>query len=58
MKVVTFFMSKGGTGKTSFNIMFASYLTYILGRRVLVLDVDFPEYNLYFYREREKDDCM
>ena len=45
MKVVTFFMSKGGTGKTSFNIMFASYLTYMLGRRVLVLDVDFPEYN-------------
>ena len=35
MKVVTFFMSKGGTGKTSFNIMFASYLTYILGRKVL-----------------------
>lgn len=58
MKVVTFFMSKGGTGKTSFNIMFASYLTYILGRRVLVLDVDFPEYNLYFYREREKDDYL
>ena len=57
MKVVSFFMTKGGTGKTSFNIMFASYLTYVLGRRVLVLDVDFPEYNLYFYREREIDEC-
>ena len=58
MKVVSFFMTKGGTGKTSFNIMFASYLTYVLGRKVLVLDVDYPEYNLYFYREREIEEYL
>lgn len=53
MKVVSFFSAKGGTGKTSFNMMFASFLRYGLGKNVLVLDFDRPEYNLSYTRKRE-----
>lgn len=53
MKVISFFTAKGGTGKTTFNMLFASYLHYVLGKRVMVLDMDSPEYSLSFSRERE-----
>ena len=53
MKVITFFSAKGGTGKTTFNMLFASYLSYQLGKRVMVVDLDVPEYNLTNCRERE-----
>lgn len=53
MKTISFFSAKGGTGKTTFNIDFASYLKYQLGKSVLYLDFDSPEYNCYFTRERE-----
>lgn len=44
MFVLSFFSAKGGTGKTTFNMLMASYLKYSLGRRVLLLDADPPEY--------------
>lgn len=53
MKVISFFSAKGGTGKTSFNMMFASFLRYDLGKNVLMLDFDRPEYNLSYARKRE-----
>ena len=53
MKVISFFSAKGGTGKTTFNVLLASYIKYKLGKRVMVLDFDFPEYNLGFMRERD-----
>lgn len=53
MKIITFFSVKGGTGKTTFNIMLASYLAYELNKRVLYLDLDAPEYNSYGIRQRE-----
>lgn len=53
MTVISFFSAKGGTGKTTFNILLASYLKYELGKRVLVLDFDLPEYNLSFNRKRD-----
>lgn len=56
MKAVSFFSAKGGTGKTTFNMLFASYLHYSLGKRVLYLDFDGPEYNAYFTRLRELPD--
>ncbi len=55
MVTLSFFSVKGGTGKTVFNMMFASFLKYILGKRVLVLDFDGPEYNLSYSRKREMD---
>ena len=53
MRIVSFYSAKGGTGKTTFNLLFASYLRYQLGLRVLFLDFDGPEYNAYFVRQRE-----
>lgn len=55
MIVVSFFSAKGGTGKTTFNMSMASFLKYHLGKAVIVLDADTPEYNLYNSRVRELD---
>lgn len=53
MKVISFFSAKGGTGKTTFNVLLASYLKYRLEKRVMVLDFDYPEYNLIYIRRRD-----
>ena len=46
MKVISFFSAEGGTGKTTFNVLLASYIKYRLGKLVMVLDFDYPEFNL------------
>lgn len=53
MKVISFFSAKGGTGKTTFNVLLASYIRYRLEKRVMVLDFDYPEYNLSYMRRRD-----
>lgn len=58
MQVISFFSAKGGTGKSTFNMLLASYLKYVLGKRVMVLDLDAPGYNLSSTREREVDGLM
>ena len=58
MKVITFFSAKGGTGKTTFNMLLASYLKFVKGKKVMVLDLDAPGYNLSSTREREIDGMM
>ncbi len=58
MKVITFFSIKGGTGKTTFNLLFASYLKYHLGKRVMLIDLDFPAFNAYNIRQREVNGCQ
>ena len=55
MQVISFFSAKGGTGKTTFNMLLASYLKYELGKRVMLMDFDGPEYSLSFCRKRELD---
>ena len=47
MKVLTFFTVRGGSGKTVLSAAFASYVSYILGKRAMVLGFAGPEYNLY-----------
>ena len=58
MQVISFFSVKGGAGKSTFNMLLASYLKYVLGKRVLVLDLDAPGYNLSSTREREADGIL
>ena len=53
MKRITFFNEKGGTGKTTFNALFASWLAYEKGRRVFVQDFDYPSYQLFNIRKKE-----
>ena len=55
MKVISFFTAKGGTGKTTFNMLFASYLKYVQEKQVMVLDLDAPEYSLTCCRDRDID---
>lgn len=53
MKKITFFNEKGGTGKTLYNMLFASWLAYEKGKRVYALDFDFPSYQ--FFKTRTFD---
>ncbi len=53
MKVISFFSVKGGTGKTTFNMLLTSFLGHNLRKKVLVLDFDRPEYNLFNTYQRE-----
>ena len=53
MRTLSFFSAKGGTGKTTFNMLLASWLKYEKGLRTAVLDFDSPEFNLSYTRKRE-----
>ncbi|MEF9986696.1 MAG: ParA family protein, partial [Bacteroidales bacterium] len=51
--ITTFFSEKGGSGKTTFNILLASYLAYIEGKNVLYIDTDSPNFHAEGVRLRE-----
>jgi len=51
--VAAFAGQKGGTGKTMAATSTASYLHYRLGKKVLVIDSDSPQYSLWTYRNHE-----
>ncbi|RYY07915.1 MAG: ParA family protein [Sphingobacteriaceae bacterium] len=52
-KVVAFAGQKGGTGKTTVATVFASNMHYLLGKKVLVIDADSPQYSLWTFRNSE-----
>lgn len=58
MKTVTFFSEKGGMGKTTLSVMFASFLAYRMREAVYVADCDFPNYQFYNMRRREMEEYM
>lgn len=53
IKLLAFANQKGGVGKSTFTILAASYLQFICGLKVAVLDCDFPQWNVADARERE-----
>ena len=53
MKTLTFFNGKGGSGKTTFCMMMASWLHYHKRARVLVCDFDYPEFKMIEQRQRD-----
>jgi len=53
MKTIAFFNEKGGTGKTLYNMLFASWLRYDMKRQVYVADFDFPSYQFFKTRQYE-----
>ena len=46
---------KGGVGKSTFTILLANWLHYALGRDVLVVDCDAPQWSIVAQRERGLD---
>ncbi len=51
MKVFSFFSGKGGVGKTTLTMMFASYLAYLLNLKVLVIDMEKPDGRILPFRK-------
>jgi cellulose biosynthesis protein BcsQ len=52
-KYIGFCSSKGGVGKSSMTILTASYLHYVRGLNVAVIDCDFPIKSIKRVRDRE-----
>ena len=54
-KYVAFSTQKGGAGKTTLTVLVASYLHYVKGYDVAVIDCDFPQYSIHDMRKRDMD---
>ena len=50
---VAFATQKGGAGKTTLTVLVASYLHYVKGYNVAVIDCDFPQHSIVEMRERD-----
>ena len=51
--LVAFSTQKGGAGKTTLTVLMASYLYYVRGLDVVVVDCDYPQYSIQDMRERD-----
>ncbi len=52
-KYVAFSTQKGGAGKTTLTVLTASWLHYVKGYNVAVIDCDYPQYSIARMRERD-----
>lgn len=50
---IAFSTQKGGAGKTTLTVLVASYLHYVKGYDVAVVDCDYPQYSVHEMRERD-----
>lgn len=50
---VAFSTQKGGAGKTTLTVLVSSYLHYVKGYHVAVIDCDFPQHSIAEMRERD-----
>jgi cellulose biosynthesis protein BcsQ len=48
-----FSTQKGGAGKTTLTVLIASYLHYVKGYEVAVIDCDYPQHSIQQMRERD-----
>jgi len=51
--LVAFSTQKGGMGKTALTVLSASYLHYVKGYDVAVIDCDYPQHSIVEMRERD-----
>lgn len=54
-KFIAFSTQKGGAGKTTFTVLTASYLHYVKGYNVVVVDCDFPQHSINQMRKRDAE---
>lgn len=57
-KYVAFSTQKGGAGKTTLTVLVASYLHYVKGYSVAVVDCDYPQYSIVEMRDRDLKTVM
>lgn len=57
-KYVAFSTQKGGAGKTTLTVLTASYLHYVRGYNVAVVDCDYPQCSIVEMRERDLKSVM
>jgi cellulose biosynthesis protein BcsQ len=50
---IAFSTQKGGMGKTALTVLSASYLHYVKGYNVAVIDCDYPQHSIVEMRERD-----
>jgi len=50
---ISFATQKGGMGKTALTVLSASYLHYVKGYNVAVIDCDYPQHSIAEMRERD-----
>ncbi len=50
---IAFSTQKGGVGKTALTVLMASYLHYVKGLEIAVIDCDFPQHSIHVMRERD-----
>lgn len=50
---IAFSTQKGGVGKTTFTVLAASYLHYVKGYNVAVVDCDYPQHSIQQMRKRD-----
>ena len=55
---IAFSTQKGGVGKTAFTVLMASYLHYVKGLEIAVIDCDFPQHSIHVMRERDLKTVM
>jgi len=53
-KIITVHTSKGGMGKSTLTVIMASYLAYVLEKRVAIFDCDPPQHSIVDLREEEE----
>lgn len=55
---VAFSTQKGGAGKTALTVLTSSYMHYVLGKSIAIVDCDYPQYSIMEMRTRDKDLVM
>lgn len=55
---IAFSTQKGGVGKTAFTVLMSSYLHYVKGLEIAVVDCDYPQHSIFEMRQRDLEQVM
>lgn len=55
---IAFSTQKGGVGKTAFTVLMSSYLHYVKGLEIAVVDCDYPQHSIAEMRQRDMEQVM
>lgn len=55
---IAFSTQKGGVGKTAFTVLMSSYLHYVKGLEIAVVDCDYPQHSIADMRQRDMELVM